>query len=55
MMLLRSLFLLLVVAGWSQGGTLILKRAWIEQFKDRATIDATWVRRAKLTGKEVWW
>lgn len=34
---------LLLLPGLADAATLILKRAWIEQFKDRATIDATYV------------
>jgi len=37
----RILALLITIAAVSRGGTLVLKRAWIDQFKDRATIDAT--------------
>ena len=38
---MRTLPLLLLLAVPLRGETLILKRAWIEQFKDRATIDAS--------------
>lgn len=38
------LFIALVILSWSgSAATLVLKRAFIEQFKDRATIDATFV------------
>jgi hypothetical protein len=37
----RLLIILLAVAWLSHAGTLILKRAWVDKFKDRATIDAT--------------
>jgi hypothetical protein len=37
---IRAFTALLIVAGWCHAGTLVLKRAWVEQFKDRATIDA---------------
>ncbi len=36
----RRLVILLALAAWGRAGTIVLKRAWIEQFKDRATIDA---------------
>lgn len=38
---LRLLFGLFAIAVAAQAGTIVLKRAWIEKFKDRATIDAT--------------
>jgi hypothetical protein len=37
----RLLLTFLAVAGLGPAGTIVLKRAWIEQYKDRATIDAT--------------
>ncbi len=37
----QTLVILLALAAWGRAGTIVLKRAWIEQFKDRATIDAT--------------
>src|SRR4051794_30295516 len=36
---LTTLVVLLTSSSITLGGTLVLKRAWIEQFKDRATID----------------
>ena len=38
---IRSITVLCVAATCVQSGTIVLKRAWIEQFKDRATIDAS--------------
>jgi hypothetical protein len=38
---IRAFTALLIAWGLSHAGTLVLKRAWIEQFKDRATIDAS--------------
>ncbi len=37
----RTLVILLALTGWARAGSIVLKRAWIENFKDRATIDAT--------------
>ncbi len=37
----RALISFLLVGGLVQAATIILKRAWVEKFKDRATIDAT--------------
>src|SRR5436190_5462151 len=38
---MRIPLLILLIAGSLSAQTLILKRAWVEKFKDRATIDAT--------------
>jgi len=38
---MRVLLPILLFAGMASAETLILKRAWVENFKDRATIDAT--------------
>src|ERR1700676_5452099 len=38
---IRSITALCLAATCVNSGTLVLKRAWIEQFKDRATIDAS--------------
>ncbi|MEO8596833.1 MAG: hypothetical protein ABI759_26170 [Candidatus Solibacter sp.] len=38
---MKLLLAILLLAGLSSAETLILKRAWLENFKDRATIDAT--------------
>ena len=40
---IRAFIALLIAAGWCQAGTLILKRKWIDQFKNRATIDAKFI------------
>jgi hypothetical protein len=37
----RTLLIVLALAGWGRAGTIVLKRAWIEVYKDRATIDAS--------------
>ena len=38
---MKSIILILLFAGRMTAETLVLKRAWVEQFKDRATIDAS--------------
>src|SRR5258708_2963496 len=38
---IRAFTALSIAAGWCNAGTIVLKRAWVEQFKDRATIDAS--------------
>ena len=38
-----TLVLCLVLCSWSWAGTLVLKRAWVKKYKDRATIDADFV------------
>jgi hypothetical protein len=37
----RTIAILLALAAVGRAGTIVLKRAWIEQYKDRATIDAS--------------
>lgn len=40
---MRIPILILLTVSWLPAETLILKRAWLENFKDRATIDATFI------------
>ena len=40
---MKSTILILLIAGRMTAATLVLKRAWVETFKDRATIDTSFI------------